>query len=125
ATRRPVVLLVTSFAFVHWTASLRERDVRFVLPAGSRIMDTGGYKGRSREVAEDELRATYETLLGIPPDLCVNEYGMTELCSQFYDSTVRERVAGVAPGPRRKVRPPGVRTLFFDTDTPEPHLAGA
>ena len=120
ARRRPAVLLGTSFAFVHWTDSLRARNVRLTLPEGSRVMDTGGYKGRSREVAEDALRADYAALLGVAPEWCVNEYGMTELCSQFYDTTVREQVESGKPGQRRKVPPPWVRTAVVDPDTLAP-----
>ena len=116
----PVCLLGTAFSFVHWTDRLRERGERFRLPPGSRLMDTGGFKGKSREVPEEELRATYEELLGIPADHCVNEYGMTELCSQFYDTVLRDRVRGVPPRPRRKVPPPWVRTLVVDAETLEP-----
>jgi hypothetical protein len=120
AAGRPVLILGTSFAFVHWTDGLRARGRRFVLPPGSRVMDTGGYKGRGREVAEDVLRATYGELLGVPDAWCVNEYGMTELCSQFYDATLREHVAGAAAGERRKVPPAWVRTLVVDPDTLAP-----
>jgi hypothetical protein len=125
ADGRAVVLLGTSFAFVHWTDSLRARNARFELPPGSRIMDTGGYKGRSREVAEDELRAAYATLLGIAPVWCVNEYGMTELCSQFYDSTLREQVELGAPGERRKMPPRWVRTVVVDPETLAPLPPGS
>lgn len=88
----PVCLLGTSFAFVHWTDALRERGERFQLAPGSRLMDTGGFKGRSREVDADELRATYGELLGIPENFLVNEYGMAEMCSQFYDNVLRDNV---------------------------------
>jgi hypothetical protein len=125
ARDRPAVLLGTSFAFVHWTDSLRARGVRLPLPARSRIMDTGGYKGRSREVAEETLRADYGALLGVPPAWCVNEYGMTELCSQFYDATVREQVESGEPGERRKTPPPWVRTVVVDPDSLAPLPPGA
>ncbi|HEX7117296.1 MAG TPA: hypothetical protein VF212_00815 [Longimicrobiales bacterium] len=116
----PVLVVGTSFAFVHWTDRLRERGEAHRLPAGSRLMDTGGFKGRSRVVPEDELRATYAALLGIPEDHVVNEYGMTEMCSQFYDAVLRERVVRGEAGPRRKVPPPWVRTLAVDPETLEP-----
>jgi len=116
----PVCLLGTSFAFVHWTDSLRARGVSFRLPPGSRLMDTGGYKGRSREVAADELRATYVELLGIPEPFLVNEYGMAEMCSQFYDTVLREHTRKGAAGPRVKAAPPWVRTVVVDPETLEP-----
>jgi hypothetical protein len=130
---RPVCLLGTSFAFVHWLDRIAARNERFALPEGSRLMDTGGYKGRSREVAEADMRGLYQDLLGIPPSHCVNEYGMTEMCSQFYDSVLRDAVharrraegppaADTAEG-RRKIVPPWVRTRVVDPETlaPLPH----
>jgi hypothetical protein len=119
----PVCILGTSFAFVHWLDDLAATGDSFTLPAGSRIMDTGGYKGRSREIAEDELRELYSRLLGVPAEYCVNEYGMTELCSQFYDSALRDHVRGRA-APRRKLVPPWVRTRVVDPESLEPLTAG-
>jgi hypothetical protein len=119
----PVCILGTSFAFVHWLDDLAASGDSFSLPAGSRIMDTGGYKGRSREIAEDELRGLYSRLLGVPAEYCVNEYGMTELCSQFYDSALRDHVRGRA-APRRKLVPPWVRTRVVDPESLEPLTAG-
>lgn len=120
----PVGLLGTSFAFVHWTDSLRERGVKFRLPPSSRLMDTGGFKGRSREVAADELRASYTELLGIPDHHLVNEYGMAEMCSQFYDNVLREYVREGEAGPRIKVAPGWVRTVVVDPETLEPVPSG-
>jgi len=124
ARRQPVCILGTSFAFVHWLDRLEERGHSFRLPSGSRLMDTGGYKGRSREVDEEEMRARYQALLGIPASHCINEYGMTELCSQFYDSSLRDVVRG-RTADRRKLVPPWVRTRAVDPETLAPLGEGA
>jgi hypothetical protein len=116
---RAVCILGTSFSFVHWLDDLAGRDERFALPPGSRLMDTGGYKGRSRDVPADALRVQYHERLGIPPAACINEYGMTELCSQFYDSTLTD-----PGGPRRKLAPPWVRTRVVDPDSLDEAPAG-
>jgi hypothetical protein len=83
-------------------------------------MDTGGFKGRSREVTREELYGGLEERLGIHAAWCVDEYGMTELSSQFYDG-----VAGSAGPPADRVhRGPGwVRTVATDPETlrPLPH----
>ena len=42
-----------------------------MLPAGSRMMLTGGYKGRARDVEEDELLAMLATRLGLPTEAVV------------------------------------------------------
>jgi len=110
----PVCLLGTSFAFVHWLDARAESEERFALPAGSRVMDTGGFKGRTREVPREELYALLGEALGIGTEWCVNEYGMTEMSSQFYDA-----VAG-RPGPRLHVGPPWVQTQAVDPETLAP-----
>ena len=75
----------TAFSFVHLLDYLVEQDLRFELPAGSRVMETGGYKNRSRSMPKAELHALITERLGIPPENIVCEYGMSELSSQAYD----------------------------------------
>lgn len=127
----PVCLLGTALAFVHWLDRLADRGIRHRLPPGSRLMDTGGFKGRSREVPADELRRAYREWLDIPGDHVVNEYGMTELCSQFYDTVLRDRARpprGAGEGSERstgslrrvKRPPPWVRTEVVDPETLAP-----
>jgi hypothetical protein len=82
---QPVVVLGTAFSFVHLVDHLRERHARFVLPAGSRVMETGGYKGRSRSMPKTELYQLISNWLGVPKTHIVCEYGMCELSSQAYD----------------------------------------
>jgi acyl-protein synthetase LuxE len=116
----PVCIPGTAFAFVHWLDELAASGERFRLPSGSRVMDTGGFKGRSREVTREELYAAIEDRLGIAPAWCVNEYGMTEMSSQFYDG-----VAGSATSAseRLHVGPAWVRTQAADPEAlrPLPH----
>lgn len=88
ARRQPVVVLGTSFAFVHLLDALGEAS--FTLPQGSRVMQTGGFKGKSREVPAESLRADLARVFGIPAHAIVSEYGMTELSSQFYEQTLFE-----------------------------------
>jgi len=114
AEARAVALCGTSFAFVHLLDALDGRGVRLRLPEGSRAMETGGFKGRSRELSRSSLYATIEAALGIPPERMVNQYGMTELASQFYDSVLQR------PGePRRKLAPPWARVRAVDPTTGE------
>jgi hypothetical protein len=114
ATEQPVLLMGTAFAFVHLLDSLTARGRRLRLPPGSRLMDTGGYKGRSRDVPKEEMYGLYTDVLGIAPDHIVNEYGMTEMGSQFYDGVLR------GLWPRRKHAPPWVRTIVADPETLDP-----
>ncbi len=109
-TRAPVALCGTTFAFVHLLDALEKRDrPHFDLPPGSRVMETGGYKGRSREVPRKDLVAQIGEGLGIAPSRVLNQYGMTELGSQFYDSRFRQ-----PEHPVRKVAPPWTRVRLVD-----------
>lgn len=116
----PVWVAGTAFAFVHWMDGVAEGRVgRVELPDGSRVMETGGFKGRSREVPRAVLYRGIEATLGVSPSWIVNEYGMTELLSQFYDG-----VAGAGPRPEPGERahrpPPWMRTRVLDPVTLEP-----
>lgn len=106
-----VCIAGTAFAFVNLGDELRERNKRFALPDGSRIMETGGFKGRSRVVDRDELYDEIAEEFGISRDRIVAEYGMTELTSQWYDATLVSENAAAA---RRKQGPPWLRARAVD-----------
>jgi Acyl-protein synthetase, LuxE len=116
---RPAIVLATSFALVHLIEQAQGLDLR--LPPRSRVMQTGGFKGRSREVAPDVLRGLVAEAFGVPPDHVVSEYGMTELSSQLYEGSL---VAALArrPGVRHGVyaAPPWVRIDAVDPVSLEP-----
>jgi hypothetical protein len=111
---RPLLLCGTAFAFVHLLDALAARGARLEIPPSARIMETGGFKGRSRSVPRPELYAALEEQLGVPIERIVNQYGMTELASQFYDTPLRE-----AESLRRKLGPPWARVCVVDAETGE------
>jgi hypothetical protein len=88
---RPV-LFGTALAFLDFFEWLGQRRLSF--PAGSLAVETGGYKGSRREMPKEVLYDLFESKLGLPSDSVWNEYGMTELSSQFYS-----RGFGVHSGP--------------------------
>jgi hypothetical protein len=117
--RAPVLVAATAFALVHWLDELARSAVRLRLPEGSRLMETGGFKGRARAVERGELYAAAEERLGIPTDAMVNEYGMTEMLSQFYEPVLSAPRAPAALADRHHVAPPWVRTRILDPVTLE------
>ncbi|WP_417250817.1 long-chain fatty acid--CoA ligase [Castellaniella sp.] len=86
ASGQPYALLGASFSMVHVIDALREQGRSFRLPAGSRILETGGYKGQSRELPPEDFYTSLSQMLGVPRERCINMYGMTELSTQFYDN---------------------------------------
>ncbi|MGA2543212.1 MAG: hypothetical protein ABSG78_16805 [Verrucomicrobiota bacterium] len=91
---QPVALLGTAFSFVHLLDHCRAGQRRFRLAAGSRALETGGYKGRGRVVAKGELRQMMTRWLGIAESHIVAEYGMSELSSQAYDRVLPDEAGG-------------------------------
>lgn len=84
-TGEPYALLGASYSFVHLLDELQRLGRTFALPAGSRVLDTGGFKGQSRELSMPDFYAQLSASLGLPASQCINMYGMTELSTQFYD----------------------------------------
>jgi hypothetical protein len=81
---RPILILGTAFSFVHLIDYCLEQGYRFSLPPGSQVMETGGYKGRSRSMRREELASLLQQILDLAADHIVTEYGMSELSSQAY-----------------------------------------
>jgi hypothetical protein len=120
AGKVPVALCGTAFAFVHLLDALDARGAALALPNGSRALETGGFKGRSRELPRDALYAAIERTLGVPAARIVNQYGMCELGSQFYDSVLAD-----PSGRRRKLAPPWTRVRLVDPETGDDAPPGA
>jgi hypothetical protein len=108
---RPIALLGTAFNFVHLLDHFAANNMRYRLAQGSRVMETGGYKGQSREVPKGELHALITRHLGIAPEHIITEYGMSELSSQAYDG-----VSGIA-GERWFRFPPWARSQVISPET--------
>jgi len=97
AAGEPVCLLGTAFACVHVVDACAESGWRVSLPAGSRVFETGGFKGQSRELERGELCASIERWLGVPATHVVGEYGMTEMASQYYTLSLRRALLRQPP----------------------------
>lgn len=108
---QPALMLGTAFSFVHLLDYLAEKNLRFRLPAGSLVMETGGYKNRSRTMPKPELHALISDRLGVPPSEILCEYGMSELSSQAYDD------AASASGNRCFQFPPWARAQIISPET--------
>lgn len=120
---RPALVLATAFALVQWLDALTEHDQALSLPAGSVVFETGGTKGRVREVSRADLVAAIERRLGVGAQRVVREYGMTELTSQLYGQAL------VGGDPDLLTGPPWVRVQVLEPDSlrsehPQPAALG-
>ncbi|MDP6505909.1 MAG: hypothetical protein QF886_19965, partial [Planctomycetota bacterium] len=115
-TQRPVMLLGAAFSFVHLLDECGRSGRSFELPIGSRLMETGGYKGKTREIPRAELHQMLAALFNIPDTHIVNEYGMSEISVQFYDVKLRDTLEGREPRDFKAV-PHWSRVSILDPET--------
>lgn len=112
----PVTIAGGSFAFVHFSEYCKEKRWRISLAEGSRIVDAGGFKGKSRVINPYDMRKTLEEILGIADNRQTNILGMTELASQFYDTNRFIYIDGIK-GSRVKKNDLWTDTKVIDPDT--------
>jgi hypothetical protein len=111
----PVLVLGTALSLHHALERLADRPLPG-LAQGSRIMETGGFKGAKGAVSRDELHARLSATTGVPTSRIVNEYGMTELLSQLYEPVLSEGPAALGS----HVAPPWLRVRALDPLTLAP-----
>jgi hypothetical protein len=137
---QPVCILATTAALAATFAAIRTSGTAVELPPGSRVMDTGGAKGQTLPLRADEVVVAAQNLMGVAPAMVINEYGMTEMCSQLYDATPFNSahsadsvsalpsvsaVRSVAPPAQRiKLGPPWLRAFALDPLTLAPVAEG-
>ena len=80
APQGPTAVLGTSLALVRACDEMEPME----LDDGSWIFETGGSKGSRKSFKPEEVRKRLSEHFGVPDSRILNEYGMTELSSQFY-----------------------------------------
>jgi hypothetical protein len=115
--QNPKLILGTAFSFVHLLDFLAENNLRFQLPQNSRVMETGGYKNRSRSLPKSDLHALINERLGVPRKNIICEYGMSELSSQAYDFAIENRAFRFPPWTRVQVISPETGREVRNTET--------
>jgi len=104
AEGQPAVLLGVTYALIDLAQSFPGSY------SGLVVMETGGMKGRRKEIIRDELHSELCSLLGV--DSIHSEYGMTELFSQAYSQ-----------GNGRFHCPPWMRVRIRELDDPFSYAA--
>lgn len=104
----PTLLIGVTFALLDLAESGEDWSFLGELP-NLVVMETGGMKGRRREMLREEVHDTLTRAFGVPR--IHSEYGMTELLSQAY-----------SPGEGVFHLPPTMRVLLRDVNDPFGYL---
>lgn len=116
----PVALIGATAAYVYFFQSCRRKKMKFKLPAGSRICDGGGYRGRFGVVTRDDYYNMVKEILDIPETHCVNVLGEAETATNLFDDALRRHVKGLPPRKRTRPVPPWSRVIAMNIDDLSP-----
>lgn len=119
----PILLLGASFSYDHLLAYLQQNHQSFNLAKESIIFDTGGFKGKSKEVSMTDLYADLESTFKVTREQIINMYGMTEISSQCYGRNLMDHSENKTVY-FDKIAPAWVKTQVLDTETLQPVVQG-
>lgn len=112
-TGQPLALLGATWGFDYFLDSCKREGIRFRLPAGSRIVDSGGYVGRYVKCTKEEFFGKCMEVLGIGEDYCINALWLCESSTVYFDNVLRYSLSGIRRE-RYKEIPPWSRTIVVD-----------
>lgn len=112
-TAEPIALLGATWGFDYFLDACRKTGIRFNLPQGSRIVDTGGYVGRYMKCTKEAFFKKCVEILGIEEDHCINALWLCESSTVYFDNVLKNSLSGVKRG-RCKEIPSWCRTTAVD-----------
>lgn len=113
AEGEPITLFGTAFGLADTLDHLSAMQ----LPKGSRIIQTGGFKGRREALEPSEFYLALAQHYGLQVGAVLAEYGMTELSSQLYSNLQQPAETPEDSASRRLLPPPWCRVDACDPET--------
>ncbi len=116
-TGEPLAIIGATAGFIFFFKYCQRRRWRFNLPPGSRVCDGGGYMGLFGHCTRDEYYQLVQKYFNVPPEYCVNTYGMGESNTNYFDNVLRDKLVKKSSAERSKISPPWARTVVIDQET--------
>lgn len=110
-----VILFGTAFGLADAMDTIKPTP----LPAGSKTIQTGGFKGRREALSAETLYEALSKHYSVPPADVLAEYGMTELSSQLYSDLSQPASNTQESTSRLLVAPPWCRVDAVDPQSLE------
>ncbi len=112
-SRQPVSLIGATFLIDYFLDACEKEGIRFVLPEGSRIGDSGGYMGRYTKCTKEEYFGKCGKIFGVEEHFCVNALWLCESSTVYFDNVLRNSLSGLVKE-RCKETPPWTRVIAVD-----------
>jgi anaerobic magnesium-protoporphyrin IX monomethyl ester cyclase len=113
-TGEPLALIGATFGLDLFLDACEKEGIRFSLPEGSRICDTGGYMGRYMGCSKEEYFRKCGQALGVEEDFCINVLWICENSTIYFDNVLKNFLYGEKKK-RYKKPPPWSKTIAVDT----------
>lgn len=107
---QPLALIGATMVLDYFLRACEGERVRFRLPAGSRVCDSGGYEGRYTMTSQEDFLRMCGKFLGLDEQFCVNALWLCENSTVYYDHVLNSAVSGVQRT-RYKDIPPWCRVV--------------
>lgn len=118
--QEPVLVFGTAFGL----ADAMDAIAPTTLPHGSKILQTGGFKGRREAISAQTLYQQLSDHYSVPIGNVLAEYGMTELSSQLYSDISQPAHNAEQSAARLLIPPPWCKVEAVDPQTLAPLPAG-
>lgn len=112
----PLAILGATHGLDYFMAACLTAGVSFCLPAGSRIMDSGGFMGRYVATPPEQFFQNCARVFGVSPQYCVNALWICESSTVYFDGVLASS-NGEGLGERCKRPPPWARVQIVDPVT--------
>jgi hypothetical protein len=109
----PLAILGATHGLDYFMDACLQAGVRFRLPAGSRIMDSGGFMGRYVATPPEQFFTNCEKVFGVARQYCVNALWLCESSTVYFDSVLAD-ANNLDSGERCKTPPPWTRVQIVD-----------
>lgn len=111
--QQPVALMGASMVIDYFLDACKKEGIRFKLPKGSRVCESGGYMGRYTKCPKDEFIKKCSEILGIGEDFCLNAFWVCESSTVYFDNALKNLFSGIKEE-RYKEVPPWSRVMVVD-----------
>jgi len=109
----PLAILGATHGLDYFMDACLQAGVSFRLPAGSRIMDSGGFMGRYAATPPEQFFTNCEKVFGVARQYCVNAFWLCESSTVYFDSVLADAI-NLGSRERCKIPPPWTRVQIVD-----------
>ncbi len=94
-SRQPIALIGATLVIDYFLDACKKEGIRFDLPQGSRICDSGGYMGRYTKRTKEEFLRKCKEILGVEEDFCINALWICESSTIYFDNVLKNSFSGL------------------------------